>query len=367
MRAAILEKPGKPLEIYDDVEIIEPRAGEIRVRVRYCGICHSDLSVVNGVFPVEEPVIPGHEASGVVDMVGAGVTHLQPGDPVVLSPLSACGHCYFCQRGEFSLCANSLGVMTFTLEDGETGLSHRGRRVLRGLGLAAFAEYVVADAFAAVKVPPDVPLEEACVIGCALQTGVGAVLNIARIEEGATVLVMGLGGIGQAIVQGARLAGARRIIVSDPVAERRTAAQGFGATDLLDPAKEDVVARCQELSDGIGVDYAFEAAGASGLAELGYGALRNGGCLVCVGAPPLETKLSIDPLVLLVTSQKRICGCVLGGCNASKEISRLTGLWQAGRLDLGGMITSRRPLEGINEAFADMTAGRGIRTVLEIS
>ncbi len=366
MRAAILEKSGEPLKIFDDVQIIDPRPGEVRVRVRYSGVCHSDLSIVNGVFPTDEPIILGHEAAGVVDAVGAGITHLQPGDPVVLTPAPPCGHCYFCQRDEHSLCFDSSSIMTNALMDGETGLSRGGQRILRGVGVGAFAEYVITTAHGAVKVPEDVPLDVVCVIGCALQTGVGAVFNTAKVEEGATVLVMGLGGIGQSAVQGAVAAGASIIVASDPLAERREKALGFGATHALDPTTEDVADVCFHLTDGIRMDYAFETAGVGGLAEVGLSSVRSGGTVVCVGAPPMDAKITIDLAALFVTTQKKLMGCLLGGCNSPYEIPRLVRLWQAGRLDLEGMITNRRKLEDINGAFDDLTAGRGIRTVIEI-
>lgn len=366
MRAAILEKSGESLKIFDDVEIIDPRPGEVRVRVHYSGVCHSDLSIVNGVFPIDEPIILGHEAAGVVDAVGPGVTHLQPGDPVVLTPTPPCGHCYFCQRDEHSLCVDSASILTNTLMDGETGLSRGGERVLRGVGVGAFAEYVVTTAHGAVKVPEDVPLDVVCVIGCALQTGVGAVFNIAKMEEGATVLVMGLGGIGQSAVQGAAASSASMIIASDPLAERREKALGFGATHALDPGTDNVAEACLNLTNGIGADYAFETAGVNGLAEVGLAAVRSGGTVVCVGAAPMDAKITIDLPSLFVTTQKKLAGCLLGGVNSPYEIPRLVRLWQSGHLDLEGMITNRRKLEDINGAFDDLIAGRGIRTVIEI-
>ncbi|MFM7274748.1 MAG: Zn-dependent alcohol dehydrogenase [Gammaproteobacteria bacterium] len=366
MRAAILESPGQPLIVREDVEIIAPRAGEVRVRVRYCGLCHSDYSIVSGAFPVAEPIILGHEASGTVDAVGPGVTHLAPGDPVILTPLPACGGCYFCLRGQPTLCVNGASLATMALPDGETGLSRDGRRILRGVGVGAFAEYVVTPAIAAIKVDPDVPLDIACVIGCAMQTGVGAVLNTAAVEYGATVLVQGLGGIGLATVQGARIANASLIIASDPVAERRAHALRFGATHAVDPLSEDLPAIVRELTGGLGVDYAFETAGKAALVESGVAMSRAGGTTVAVGAPPLEESVTLPWFTIFASTEKKLCGCLLGSCNAPRDIPRLVSLWRSGRLDLAGMITHRRPLEEINLGFADMAAGRGIRTVLAI-
>jgi len=367
MRAAVLEEAGQPLKIYDDIDIIEPRAGEVRVRVKYCGLCHSDLGIADGSSPmVELPIILGHEAAGIVESVGPGAGDLAPGDHVVLTPVPPCGRCYYCQRNDHSLCVQAAGIVTGTLMDGETGLSRNGGRVTRGVGVAALAEMVVTPANGAVKVDPDIPLETACVIGCALQTGTGAVLNTARVEEGATVLIMGSGGIGISAVQGARLAGAAMIAVSDPIPGRREAALKFGATHTIDPTREDVATRAFELTGGIGMDYAFETAGVAALIETGLQTTRNGGTTVSVGVPPLDDGIEIPNVVLFTISQKKLCGCMLGGVNSLRDIPRLISLWQAGRLDLEGMVTARRPLEEVNEGLADLAAGRGIRTVMEI-
>lgn len=365
MKAAVLEEQGKGVVLRDDVKIDPPGPGQVRVRVCNCGICHSDLSVIDGAFPATLPVILGHEAAGVVEELGAGVDSLAEGDHVVLTPCPPCGVCYYCVRGDPTVCVRTTGLTSNTFLDGTTGLSRGGAMVYRGLNVAAFSESVVADANGAVKIPADVPLDVACVIGCAVQTGVGAVLNTAHVEEGATVLVLGLGGIGLSVVQGARLAGAARIVVSDPVAERRECARALGATDLIDPTAEDVVARAMEIT-AVGFDYAFEAAGRAALLDVGLAAIRNGGTLVAVGAPPLEELFTLMPAAFVITG-KKILSTVLGGVNSLRDIPRYIALWQAGRLDLDALITSRRPFGEINDALDDLRASRGIRTVLEIS
>ncbi len=365
MRAAILTEPGKPLEVVDDLEIRGPRAGEVLVGVKNCGICHSDVSVADGMTGAL-PVVLGHEAAGVVEELGEGVTNLAVGDKVVLTPAPACGHCYWCQRAEFSLCEQTAGIMTNTFPDGTTGLSRGGSTVYLGLNVAGFAEYTVTQAYGAIRIPEDTPVEIACVIGCAVQTGVGAVLNTAQVEEGATVLVMGLGGIGLSAVQGASLANASRIIVSDPVGPRREMAKALGATDSLDPSQDDVVTAARDLTGGIGVDYAFETAGVAELVTQGYFATRNGGTIVCVGAPPVDQAITFAPAALFTVAAKTVKGTLLGSCNSMRDIPRLISLWQNGRLDLDTMITHRRPLEEINEGFDDVRASRGVRTVLEI-
>src|SRR5262245_45175775 len=240
MRAAVLEAANEPFVIDDTVKIDDPGRGYVRVKVSHCGICHSDLTVKQAAGMT--PIVLGHEASGTVDAVGEGVTMLAPGDKVVLTPIAPCGQCYFCLRGEAGCCVNNREVLTNTFADGSTGLSRSGDTVYRGLGVGGFAEYVRTSETGAVGVPDDTTLDVVCVIGCAVQTGVGAVLNTAQVEPGATVLVLGLGGIGQSVVQGARVAGASRIIASDPIASRREAALRLGATDVVDPAGDDVAA-----------------------------------------------------------------------------------------------------------------------------
>jgi 2-desacetyl-2-hydroxyethyl bacteriochlorophyllide A dehydrogenase len=366
MRAALLEASSRPLQVVDDIDAADPGPGEVRVRVSHCGVCHSDLSIVNGTFPLTAPTVLGHEAAGVVDAVGAGVRELEPGHRVVLSPVAACDECYWCLRGEYGCCVRAVSVSTGTDLDGRTPLSRHGSPILRGVGVGGFAEQVVVAASGAVRVPDDTPLEIACVIGCAVQTGVGAVLNTARVEPGATVLVVGAGGVGIAVAQGARIAGASTIVVSDPVASRREAALRLGATDVIDPTATDLAARVHELTSGIGVDYAFEAVGSGALVEACIAATRNGGTTIMVGAGGLDQNVTLAPAVLFMLSERKLAGSFLGSCHSRRDIPRLLALWRAGRLDLEGMITKRRPLAEINEAFADLAAGRGIRTVLAV-
>jgi S-(hydroxymethyl)glutathione dehydrogenase / alcohol dehydrogenase len=366
MRAALLETPGT-VELVDDIEITDPRANEVLVRVSHCGLCHSDLSVVDGSFPGALPVVLGHEAAGIVEAIGPGVTTVAVGDPVVLTPLPNCGRCYFCVRHQPTLCkVHSIALFTGLLPDGTTPLSRNGQPVFRGLAAAAFGELAIVPDVGVVKIDPDVPLEIACVLGCAVQTGVGAVLNTAKVEEGATVLVLGGGGIGVAVTQGARLAGASMIVVSDPSEERREAAERFGATHVLDPAAVDVPAACLELTGGIGMDYCFESAGQAALIEAGIAASRPGGTTVGVGAPPIDQGITIPVAVGFTAMEKKLIGCLLGSSDSHREIPRLLDLWKAGRLDLEGMITSRRPLAELPEALDDMRARKGIRTVLEV-
>jgi Zn-dependent alcohol dehydrogenase len=365
MHAAVLE-PGGDLGV-GDVDIEDPRPGEVLVRVTDCGVCHSDLSVIDGSLPGPTPSVLGHEAAGVVEAVGDGIDDLRAGDKAVLTPLPSCGQCYFCTRNQPTLCArHSISLFTSTRPDGTSPLSRNGSLVYRGLAVGGWAEYVVLPREAVVKVGDDVDLAVACVIGCAVQTGVGAVLNTAGVEEGATVLVLGAGGIGVAVTQGARLASAATIVVVDPVAARRDAAMGFGATHVVDPADTDVAAFCLELTGGVGVDYAFEAAGQAALIEQGIGATRPGGTTVCVGAPPIDQGISLPGVVTFTATEKRLVGCLLGTVSAQRDIPRLLALADAGRLDLAGMITDRYALADIDKAVDNLRERRGIRTSVTI-
>jgi S-(hydroxymethyl)glutathione dehydrogenase/alcohol dehydrogenase len=363
MRAALFNGT-QVLEI-DDIEIADPGPGQVRVRVHHCGICHSDYTVVDGMLGVT-PQVLGHEASGVVDAIGEGVKLLAVGDKVVMSPVASCGRCYWCTRGQPTQCVTKSQAFSSTFVDGTTGLSRRGEMVYRGMSVGGFAQYALADETGAVKVPDDTPLEIACVIGCAVQTGTGAALNTAKVVPGATVLVLGLGGIGLSVVQGAHVAGAARIISSDPNAARRDMAQKLGATDVIDPTEVDVIEATMEITGRIGADYAFEAAGVASLQPIAIEATRAGGTTVLVGAPAFDQSLTIPSSLMWGMSEKRLMGCFMGSTNSLRDIPAFLALWRSGQLDLESLITSRRPLDEINEGFADLGAGVGIRTVIDL-
>jgi Zn-dependent alcohol dehydrogenase len=322
MRAALLEKAQEPLSIVADVEISDPGPREVVVKVANCGICHSDLSMVDNAGGTPLPVILGHEAAGVVEAVGTGVTRLAKGDSVMLTPLPPCGHCYYCVRQQPTLCVDAQGFMTGTRADGSSPLSRGDATVYRGFGLGGWGEYTVVGENSAIKIPEDTPLEVACVIGCAIQTGVGAVLNTAKVEEGATVL------------------------------------------DILDPGQDDIVARAVELTGGIGVDYAFDGAGMHELIQQCIQASRIGGTTVMVGAPMDLRPLEIPIPALFLTHEKKVMGSLLGSCHSHRDVPRFLALWRAGKLDLESMVSHRRPVEEVNAGLDDMRAARGLRTVL---
>src|SRR5436190_20467121 len=347
MRAALLHDLDQPLEVVDDLDVAEPRAGQVRVRITHCGICHSDLLPMERVLPTMLPVVLGHEAAGEVDAVGDGVTNVAEGDKVVITPMPSCGRCRFCAKGHPTLCVEAQTWTTGLFPDGTSPYSWRGQLVYRGNGLGGWSQFTVVPASGVVKVAPDTPLDVACLVGCAVQTGVGAVLNTAKVPPGSSVLVMGLGGIGQSIVQGARIAGASQIIVSDPVASRRQMAIELGATDELDPTEVDVARTVCALSNG-GVDFAFDAAGSADLITTGVKATAPGGAVVMVGAAkPTDTLAHVAPSGL-IGQEKRLLGSMVGTSYAPRDFPLLLGLWKRGLLDLDRMVSFRRPLEEVN-------------------
>jgi Zn-dependent alcohol dehydrogenase len=366
MRAALMTKDNEPLELIDDLDVAAPRAGEVRVWIAHCGLCHSDIYSLDGTFGAPTPIVLGHEAAGVVESVGAGVRHVSAGDKVAITPMPSCGRCHACITGHPTLCDEARNWASGLMPDGTSPLSRNGQLVYRGNGLGGFAEQAVLAANAVVRVPDDAPLDVVCLIGCAVQTGVGAVLNTAGVPPGATVLVMGLGGIGVSVVQGARIAGSSRIIVSDPIAARRSMAVGFGATDTIDPTGTDVVAAVRDLTGGTGVDFAFDAAGSSDLIAAGVRATAPGGAVVMVGAPDPSERLSRISPSQLIGQEKRLLASMVGSSNGPRFFPRLLALWQKGLLDLESMVSFRRPLSEINEGFDDLLAGRGVRTVVAV-
>ena len=363
MRTALFETNGR-VDLVDDIDIEEPRAGEVLVRIANCGICHSDLSMID--LGGGDPTILGHEAAGTIEAVGPGVTTVAAGDKVLITPLAPCGQCYWCARDQPTQCQEAQAFSTGMRPDGTTPFSRAGAPVKRGLGIAGFSELTVVTERAVVRLEPDTPLDIACVVGCAIQTGVGAVINTAKVEPGATVFVTGLGGIGISVVQGARLSGASKIIVSDPVAERREMALHFGATETIDPNSDDAAGRVLAATGDVGADYAFEAAGVAVLTETCLAATRRGGTTVVVGADATLASASFMP-VLHATWGKSIVGTLLGDCHPQRDIPKFIALWKAGKLDLESMVSHRLDLTEINDGLDHLRAARGIRTVLSVS
>lgn len=365
MRAAMFSSSSDAtgFTVVSDIEVEALRPHEVQVRVSHCGICHSDISVMD--LGGQGQMILGHEAAGVVADVGSGVTTVTPGDKVMLVPISYCGSCYWCSRGEMVSCGMAQSLTTGFREDGTTPFSRDAEPVARGLGVAGFGEVTVVEETAVVRLDADVPLDVVCVIGCSVQTGVGAALNTARVQAGDSVLVIGAGGIGVSVVQGARIAGASRIVVSDPDEGRREAAQRFGATHTVDPTQDDAVGYTQSLTDGRGADVAFEASGFPGLVTDALAAARRGGTAVIVGADVTLTPVEILPIAMMMEG-KTLVGTLLGDSVAHRDIPRYLDLWRAGQLDLEGMITHRFDLDDINDGLATMRATEGLRSVVSL-
>ena len=363
IQAAVLDGDGT-ISI-EHVELAAPGPGEVRVEIAAAGVCHSDLHVTTGAWDVPAPVVLGHEGSGVVTAVGPGVDDLEPGDHVVLSWVPGCGECRACQAGRPAQGALVASVVATggTLYDGTTRLSNERGQIHHYLGVSSYAEQVVVPRSGAVKVRKDAPLEDIAIVGCAIATGVGAVRNTAGVEPGSTVAVIGCGGVGLACVQGARLAGASRIVAVDVVAEKLELASKLGATDTVDAsAVEDVVAALREvLPDGY--DYIFDAIGKIATTEQAIAALGLGGAAVIVGLPPAGERASFDPLALAEADQ-RILGSNYGSAVPERDIPQLVDEVMAGNLDLASMISARRPLAEAAAALDDLAAGHALRQLL---
>lgn len=363
IQAAVLD--GNGTISIEHVDLAAPGPGEVRVRIAAAGVCHSDLHVTTGAWDVPAPVVLGHEGSGVVTAVGADVDDLEPGDHVVLSWVPGCGECRACQAGRPAQCSLVASVVATggTLYDGTTRLSNERGQIHHYLGVSSYAEQVVVPRSGAIKVRKDAPLEDIAIVGCAIATGVGAVRNTADVQPDSTVAVIGCGGVGLACIQGARLAGASRIVAVDVVAEKLDLARKLGATDTVDASTvEDVVAALREvLPDGY--DYIFDAIGKIATTEQAIAALGLGGAAVIVGLPPAGERASFDPLALAEADQ-RILGSNYGSAVPERDIPQLVDEVMAGNLDLASMISGRRPLAEAAAALDDLASGHALRQLL---
>lgn len=363
MKAIVFRAPETPIEV-TDVDLAAPKAGEVRVKIAAAGVCHSDLHVKRGEWDAPAPLVMGHEGSGVVVELGEGVTSLAVGDHVVLSWVPPCGECRYCRSGHEARCQKVATIVApkGVLFDGTSRLSSGDESLHHYLGVSSFAEEVVVPASGAVKVRDDAPLDVVAVVGCAVATGVGAVLNTAAVEPGATVVVIGCGGVGLNVVQGARLAGAERIVAIDVRADKTALAVQFGATDQIDASQVDAVEALFELIPD-GVDYAFDAIGRTTTTEQAIRMLGLGGAAVIVGLPPTGAKASFEPLVLAEADQ-RILGSNYGSVRPSIDIPALVDRYMDGQLLLDPLISARRPLAEAAAAFDDLESGEALRTLL---
>jgi S-(hydroxymethyl)glutathione dehydrogenase / alcohol dehydrogenase len=359
-RAALFHRAGEPLEV-TEVDLEEPRPGEVLVRMAAVGICGTDLHMVKGEWQRPTPMVLGHEGAGVVEAVGDGVSTVGVGDAVVLSWAPSCGECPDCRRGRPAACMSlQRAIAAGTLLDGRTGLSLRGETVYRGTATGALAERVVVSEQVALPLGEGLPLEEAALLGCAALTGVGSVLFAAGVESGSTVLVVGAGGVGQFVVQGARIAGASEVVCVDPLEERRELALALGATRALAP--EEVKRMLAELLPD-GADYAFDAVGDVETTKLAFRWTRNGGLCVIVGLPAAGARLELDPTEF-IRREKRLTGTIYGSEDPAVAFPLLVEHVRAGRLDLRSQLGPSFPLERINDAVDASLAGAAGRVLV---
>jgi len=363
MKAAVLYEVGQPLRV-EDVDLDGPRDGEVLVRIGAAGVCHSDYHFMKGDLSIGLPCVLGHEGAGVVEEVGRGVASVKPGDHVVLLFRPNCGHCEFCSQGRPALCwmAGQLRN-TGRLLDGTSRLSSAGAEIKHFLGVSCFAERTVVPEQGVVPIPEDVPMEVAALVGCAVMTGVGAVMNTAHVTPGAAVLVVGAGGVGLNCVMGAALVGAHPIIVADLIDAKLETAMDFGATHAVNVRTRDLVEAVRELTNGEGVDYYFEAIGSPTAMTQAFQSLRRGGVATAVGIAPAGSELSINAGEL-VYQEKTLKGSYYGSTRPQADMPRLLQLYRAGRLPIDRLISRRYPLEQVNEAYDALIAGEVARSVL---
>lgn len=362
MRAAYFTSAGAPLEIAP-ITLGNPGPKEVLVEVAATGLCHTDLHFMQGHISFPAPAVLGHETAGIVRAVGDQVSYLQPGDHVIGCLSAFCGCCEMCLSGHPSICEDQ-GALARP-ETAPPRLSQGAAPVAQFMNLSAFADHMLVHEHALAKIDPAMPLDKAALIGCGVTTGIGAVMRTARIELGQTMAVIGCGAVGLNAVQGGKIAGALRIIAIDLNEDRLAMARKFGATDTINPANGDVVEQVMALTGGKGVDYAFEAVGRPALAHDGFMMLRKNGALVLIGLMGEHDEVSL-PFMQFI-AQRKVMGCDMGSNRFRSDMQRYVGLYLDGRLNLDDMLTARLPLEDINEGFAAMTRGEGIRTIVDFS
>jgi S-(hydroxymethyl)glutathione dehydrogenase/alcohol dehydrogenase len=357
MKAAVLVEYGKPL-IIEELTLDPPRQGEVLIRLAASGICHSDVNFLNGAEKTDLPVVLGHEAAGIVEEVGHGVTNVKPGDRVTAGLLRSGGRCFYCLSGYPNDCD------TPHVLDSEIRVRNRsGESINRGIRVGSWAEYVVVDQTQVVPIPDGVSLEAAALIGCGVITGVGAVINTAQVEAGSSVVVIGLGGVGINAVQGALLAGARHIIAVDILEAKLEKARSFGATHVINAAREDPIKVVKDLTAGRGTDYAFVTVGSPKAVTQSFDMIRKRGTSVLIGLVAGGGTAPI-PVSQIALTEARVIGSFLGSARISVMVPQLLELYQQGRLKLDELITGRYPLDQINEAIAMVDRGEAVRNII---
>jgi S-(hydroxymethyl)glutathione dehydrogenase/alcohol dehydrogenase len=347
--------------VIEEIDVKEPRHDEVLVKIAASGICRTDLSVIRCHLPFPPPVVLGHEAAGVVEAVGSSVKQLQVGDHIVPSGIVNCGSCHYCKIGEGHLC--TAGVESAVAGE-EFVFEKDGLDIARFAGIGSFAEKTVIKATACVKIPDDMPLNRACLLGCAVVTGVGAVINTAKVRAGQTVAVLGCGGVGLNIIQGAVISGAGRIVAVDMNDSKLESAQSFGATHLVNPDNvPDVAEAIKDATDGLGVDYAFEAIGIPDVVAQAFMALKRGGKVIVVGVPGFGVDFVL-PGCLFSLEERSVIGSLFGSTNMQRDVPRFIDLYKQRRLRLDELVTQEIGIEDVNDAFEAMEKGDVIRSVI---
>ena len=357
MKAAVCHEFGKPLCI-EDLELDPPQSGEVKVKLKACAICHSDIHCIEGAWGGKLPAVYGHEASGIVKQIGSDVSMLEVNDHVVVTLIRSCGHCYFCARGEPNMCETK-----FPLDNESRLRDDTGSPVVQGLRTAAFAENVVVHESQVVKISKDMPFDSAALLACGVITGLGAVVNTARVPAGSSVVVIGAGGVGLNSIQGAALSGAQPVVAVDLVDSKLEAAEKFGATHTVNPTQEDLRAAVKGWTAGRGADFVFVTVGSGQAIDDGMGLLRRAGTLVVVGMPASGVKASVEAVDLADNAQV-IIGSKMGSTRLRADVPKLVELYQQRRLKLDELITKRYALDQINEAIAAVNNAEALRNVI---
>jgi S-(hydroxymethyl)glutathione dehydrogenase/alcohol dehydrogenase len=355
--AAVCREFGKPLVI-EEIELAEPGEDEIRVRLAACAICHSDVYFMDGAWGGALPAVYGHEASGIVEKIGPGVSNVAPGDHVVVTLIRSCGHCPYCIEGTPVFCD-----AVFALDETGPIRSSRNETIVQAMRTGAFARHVVVGASQAVAIAKDVPLDSASLIACGVITGMGAVVNTASVKAGSSVVIIGCGGVGLNSVQGAALSGASPIIAVDLSPAKLEAARQFGATHTIDSGKEDLAARVKELTGGRRADFVFVTVGAKAAIEQAVGLMRRNGNTIIVGMPAAGVTTSFDPSWLAADGQK-IIGSKMGSARIQIDVPKIVELYKQKRIKLDELISGRFPLARINEAVEEVRRGTALRNVI---
>ena len=361
MKAAVLYEANTPLQVVE-LEQQGPQPGEARVKVMATGVCHSDWHIINGEWQMPMPIVLGHEAAGIVEEVGSGVSNVKVGDHIIFSFRPHCGRCFYCSSGQSILCDGHT-TPRFGMLDGSLRLSREGQGIYQMARMGSFGEYVICPSELLIPIREDMPWPQAALVGCCVPTGVGAATSAARVESGSSVLVIGCGGVGLNVVQGARLAGAARIIACDLLDNKLEFAEEFGATHTINARRENVVEKARELTGGRGVDYAFDAIGGEQTTLQIIDAIRPGGTAVIVGMAAMNVRAPIAPYYLAL-QQKTLKGTMYGSVRPNIDLPRLIDLYMGGRLKIDELISRTYSLDEINDGFEALRSGQVARGVV---